>query len=481
MAKIDRFLVQMVDKGGTVVRLDPDERPVVELPGGHRIHLTSQQLQGSAVDGLVQEILPEHLKAQYLRGEKITFEHGAAGGRFQCLVNRAGEGAKFVGARMGPQAADRSARPLLDRLTPLVYRLLQESGSDLYLNTDQPPAMRLGSKVVPLNEYGTLSAKRLQELIQNWVPAKVWEAYQAGQDTEFARSGAGLPCRLRVSLLHDYAGPAIAVRVIPGETPDADTLGLPDTVRRLAGLNKGLVLLTGPMGSGKTTTQACLLEMASRQRTGYLITVLDSTEFVPAPGGCMVLQREVGCDPTRQKQAIRAALRQAPDLLAVGELRDGEILELALQAVQTGRMVLGTLATATLEETLTTLAGYYPQEQRARVLAKLADSLTAIVGHTLLPKDGGGQVVAMETLFNNPQIAGLIREDKLGQIASVRKLGRYGQVSHNDALVALIRAQVVHPMEAYLRCQDRKSFIAACHKAGIDFDPRDAGQMVTEV
>jgi twitching motility protein PilT len=480
MAKIDRFLLQIVEKGGTVVRLDPDEPPVVELPGGHRIPLSRQKIQGSVVDGLVQEVLPEQLGAAYLRGEKVSFEHGAAGGHFQCLASRVGQGARFVGARMG-LAAEEPGPSVLDRLTPLVYRLLQESGSDLYLNTDQPPALRLGSRVVPLGEYGILSAKRLQELIQNWVPAKVWEAFQAGQDTEFARSGAGLPCRLRVSLLHDYAGPAITVRVIPGEIPDADTLGLSDAVRRLAGLNKGLVLLTGPMGSGKSTTQACLLDLARRQRSGYLITVQDSTEFVLPPGPCMVLQREVGCDAARQKQAIRAALRQAPDILAVGELRDGEILELALQAVQTGRLVLATLATATLEEILSTLADYFPPEKRPHVLAKLADSLTAILGHTLMPKDGGGQVVAMETLFNNPQIAALIREDKLAQITQSCMQGRYGQVTHNDALVALVKDRAVHPLEAYLRCHDRKLFIAACRKAGIDFDPREAGQLVTEL
>jgi len=481
MAKIDRFLVLMVDQGGCVVRLGPGEPPVVELPGGHRVPLSTQELKGTMVDALVQEILPEHLEPAYLRGEKISFEHPAAGGRFQCLVNRSGLGARIVAARMGPPAVAGPGGPPLDRLTPLVYRLLQEGGSDLYLNTDQPPLLRLGSRVEALAEYGTLSPRRLLELIQNWVPAKTWEAFQAGQDTEFARSGSGLPCRLRVSLLHDFGGPAIAVRVIPGAIPGPDTLGLSPAVRRLAGLNKGLVLLTGPMGSGKSTTQACLLGLANQLRAGYLITIQDSIEFELPEGGCRVLQREVGCDPASQKQAIRAALRQAPDILAVSELRDGPTLELALQAVQTGRMVLATLATATLEETLSTLAGFFPFDQRRRVLLKLSEALTAVLGHTLLPKDGGGQVVAMETLFNNPQIAQLIRADKLAQLPSVRKQSRYGQVSHNDALVALIREQAVQPMEAYLRCHDRKSFIAACHKAEIDFDPRDAGQLVTDI
>ncbi len=188
----------------------------------------------------------------------------------------------------------------------------------------------------------------------------------------------------------------------------------------------------------------------------------------------------MGCDPVRQKQALRAAIRQAPDILAAGEIRDGQTLELCLQAAQTGRMVLATLSTATQEETLATLAGFFPPDQRRRVLARISETLTAILGHTLLPKAGGGQVVALETLFNNPGIAALIRGDRLGHLAEAMKQSRYGQTSHNEALVALILAGKVDPMVAYLRCHDRESFIAACQRAEIGFDPRDAGQLVTE-
>ena len=483
MAKIDKFLQQMVNKGAAVLRLDPGDVPVVEVAGGHRITISPQELMGTVLDGLTKEILPEGLTTSYLRGEKVNFDYTYDGMRFQFLVCRNNLGTRMVAGRFGTttEAPGGAVPATLDSLDPLIMKLLSGGGSDLYLTVDEPPLVRMGGAVEALAGYGSLPASHLQDLVQTWVPPKVWEAFLGGQDTEFARLDPGLPCRLRVSLFHDYAGPSIAVRVIPREVPDPESLGIPETVRRLAALNKGLVILAGPMGSGKSTTLGCLLNIANATRKGYVVTIQDSIEFEFPKGSCLIRQREVGCDPVRQKQAIRAALRQAPDILTVGEIRDGTTLELAIQAVQTGRMVLATLSTASKEETLSTLAGYFPHDHRRGVLAKLSEALTAILGHTLLPKVGGGQVVAMETLFNNPGIAALIRGDKCSQLALAVKQSRYGQVSHNEALVALIEARKVDPMEAYLRCHDRESFIAACQKGGITFDPRDAGQLVTEV
>ena len=483
MAKIDKFLQQMVNKGATVLRLDPGDSPVVEVAGGHRITLSSQELLGSVLDGLTKEILPESELVTYQRGDKVNFEYVFEGTRFQFLVVKSNLGTRLVAGRFGSYVeADGGGAPVpLNSLDPLIVKLLSGGGSDLYLTVDEPPLVRMGGVVESQSSYGNLPAKRLQELVQTWVPPKVWEAFLAGQDTEFARLDPGLPCRLRVSLMHDHAGPAIAVRVIPREVPDAESLGIPETVRRLSALNKGLIILTGPMGSGKSTTLASLLNQANSTRAGFIVTIQDSIEFEFPRGHCLIRQREVGCDPVRQKQAIRAALRQSPDILAIGEIRDGQTLELALQAAQTGRMVLATLSTATQEETLSTLAGYFPFDQRRRMLARLADSLTAILGHTLLPMEGGGQVVAMETLFNGPSIASLLRSDKLSQLNIAMKQSRYGQVSHNDALMELILARKVSAMDAYLRCQDRESFIAACYRSEIQFDPRNAGQVVTEL
>jgi twitching motility protein PilT len=479
MAKIDAYLQQLVSRGASLLRLDPNDLPMVELPGGHRVTLSVQDLQGPVLDGLAKEILPEEHLTSYLRGEKVTFEHTMDGHVFQVLCCRSPQGTRLVAARYGTGAKGGGTPATLTSLDPLIFRLVNDSGSDLYMNGDELPLVRLNGQLEAWAEYGTIPGKHLMELVRAWVPPRIWEAYAAGQDTEFSHNDPALPCRLRVSLLHEQASPCLAVRVIPRQVPDADTLGLSGTVRRLANLNKGLVLLTGPMGSGKSTTQACLLQLAHTTRKGYLITIQDSIEFEFGQGTCLVRQREVGCDPALQKQAIAAALRQAPDILAVGEIRDAQTLDLALQAVQTGRMVLGTLATASLEDTLFRLAETFPPEHRIRTLARLADALTAILGHTLLPKIGGGQVVAMESLFNNPTLASLIREDRLSQVPEAMKQARYGQLSHNDALVQLIVNAKVEPRDAYLRCQDRESFIVACREAGVPFDPRSAGT-VTE-
>jgi len=247
--------------------------------------------------------------------------------------------------------------------------------------------------------------------------------------------------------------------------------------QRLANLSQGLVLLTGPMGSGKSTTLACLLEIANRSRKDYVVTIQDSIEFEFTKGTCLLRQQEVGRDGARQKQAIRSALRQAPDVLALGELREAEVLELALQAAHSGCVVFATLQTTSLLDTFYFLIDAFPQNRQSHIRGRLADCLKAVVGHTLLRRANGGRVAALETLFFNPAMAELLRADKLEQIPAAMKGSRYGQMNHNDALVQLILSRKVEPLEAYLRCQDRESFIAACKKADIDFDPRGAGQV----
>ena len=479
MAKIDKFLEQMETRGASLIRLDPGEPAIAELPGGHRINLGLVEMTGPFLDGVVKEILPEESRVEFMRGAKVTFEHLINEQSYQILCCRTPKGTRMVAARSPAVHEGGEAGVPLETLEPLIFRLLNSSGSDLYLNADAPPLMRVNGQLEALDDLGLLPASRLEELVQVWVPPAMWEAYAAGLDPQFSHHDPALPCRLRVSLLHDHPAPALAIRVIPRQVPDADTLGLPEAVRRVAGLNKGLVLLTGPMGSGKSTTLACLLQIAHNIRKAYLITIQDAVEFEFGPGTCIIRQREVAGDPRHQKQAIRAAICQAPDILVVGEIRDAETLDLAMQAVHTGRLVLGTLTTASIMDTLFTLAESYPPEHRASALSRLGDTLTAIMGHTLLPRIGGGQVAALETLFNNPALAALIKENRMAETIEAAKQSRYGQVSHDEALVELIQTGKVEPRDAYLRCHNRQTFIAACLRAEIAFNPRASGQ-VTE-
>lgn len=489
MPKIDKYLEHMVSRGAPILRLDPGDLPVVEMAGGHRQALSGAELMGTVLDGMIREILPPALETSYLRGEKTTFDYLFNGDAFQILAAKTNLGTRIVVGRgsssgtaptatASPAAAGPSGKPA--KLSSLVSKLLSAGGSDLYLNAGEPPIMRLDGRLEILSDVGPLPSKDLEELIKPVTPAKNLEVYEGGGDTEFGYEDATLMCRVRLSLFHDASGPSVSIRVIPKAVPDANTLGIQETVQRLAHLSQGLVLLTGPMGSGKSTTMACLLDIANRFRKDYIITVHDSIEFEFGKGTCLLRQKEVGRDAHRQKQAIRSALRQAPDILALGDLRDAEVMELALQAAHSGRVVFATLTTTSLTDTFYALTDAFPPNRQSHIRGRLADCLKAVVGHTLLRRATGGRVAAIETLFVNPAIAELIRSDKLEQIPAAMKGGRYGQVSHNDALVQLILSRVVDPMEAYLRCQDRESFITACKKAGIDFDPRSAGQVTVD-
>jgi len=198
-------------------------------------------------------------------------------------------------------------------------------------------------------------------------------------------------------------------------------------------------------------------------------------------GGGLSRRREVGRDPQRQQQALRSALRQAPDILVIDEIRNPEAIDLALQAAHAGHVVFATLQTASILDTLTCLVDSFPMERQPWIRTRLAGCLKAVIGHTLLRRSTGGRAAALETLFTTPAIAELIREDKLPQVPAAMKGGRYGQITHNEALVSLIQRGVVEPMEAYLKCQERETFITACKKAGIDFDPRGEGAITTDV
>jgi len=472
----------MVTRGAPVLRLDPGDPPMLEFPGGHRTAMSTVDLLGTVLDGLAKEILPAEMETSYLRGEKVGFEYAYGINRFQVLLCRSNLGTRIVMGRTSTVPSSLASEtaitsgPWSSRLRNLVARLISAGGSDLYFNAEEPPIIRLDGHLEVLEDAGAPTAKELEEFIKTVAPLPNSEAYQSGSDTEFSFGDPSLLYRMRMGLFHDASGPTVAVRVIPREIPDPVTLGMNDTIRRLAQLNQGLVLLTGPMGSGKSTTMASLLNLANQSRKDYIIAVHDSIEFEFPKGTCLLRQREVGRDPQRQRQAIRAALRQAPDILAIGELRDPETIDLALQAAHTGRVVMATLQTTSIVDTFYFLVDAFPAESQPRIRNRLAECLKAVVGHTLLRRASGGRAAALETLFNNPTIADLVREGKFEQIPGAMKGGRYGQVSHNEALIQLIHSLKVEPMEAYLKCQDRESFIAACKKAEIDFDPRSAGQ-----
>ncbi|HKI85209.1 MAG TPA: type IV pilus twitching motility protein PilT, partial [Thermoanaerobaculia bacterium] len=248
-------------------------------------------------------------------------------------------------------------------------------------------------------------------------------------------------------------------------------LGLPEVVRNLAYLSKGLVLVTGPTGSGKSTTLAAIVDRINRLRHDHIITIEDPIEFVHPSRLCMVNQREVGVHTGSFKQALRAALREDPDVVLVGEMRDLETISIAIETAETGHLVFGTLHTTTAASTVERLVDQFPGDRQAQVRVMLADSLRAVIAQTLLKKIGGGRIAAYEILICTPAVANLIREGKTFQIASAMQTGkRQGMVTLTDALFDFVEKKLVEPREAYIKAVDKETLAQKFEAAGIKLE-----------
>ncbi len=526
MAKVDGFLNQLATKGGSALFLKPGMPPTIELPGGHRTVISGQDMLSPVIDGIVKEILPDNLKVEYLRGDTVTFQWETREGWFEIRATRAAASSSMLAYRIvkavapapvpeapaaippviplavppviapPPIAAAEVAeaptlaagapipmpapeeRPAAAKVLPfswhaLLGRLLELGGSDLYLCAGEAPLIRRHGSVEAMPGFENAPPEMLSNILRGLAPARHWKAFQDMGQADFSYADAAHACRLRVNLVQDAQGPSAVLRVIPEQIPDDETLSLGVTILDLADIPKGLVILAGTPGSGRTTTLAALLRRAAERRSAYIVSVEDTVEFKVPGGESTLRQREVGADPEDQRRAIRAALRQAPDLLAVDSVKDGATALMVLEAANSGRLVIVTTeapsAPAALERFVERLA---PESQH---LAKtlLSTGLKAVAHQTLLKRIGGGRVAAFETLFNTPAIAEQLRKGDLPEVVPATKTGRaYGQVSQSEALLKLVKDESVDLMEAYTRCHDRQSFMAACKTAKLDFDPR---------
>ncbi|HEU4952183.1 MAG TPA: ATPase, T2SS/T4P/T4SS family [Holophagaceae bacterium] len=506
MAKIDGFLNQLASKGGTALYLSPGAPATVELPGGHRAMLGIQDLLSPIIDGLIKEILPEEQKTAYLRGDMVIFQRQAAEVWFEVRATRASGSSSLLAHRLAraPQAASAPAaaaeappagapaapRPELapapaERTRPgqapwelLLEKLLEMGGSDLYLSTGEAPLVRHQGHVEPIPGFGAASAAELSAWLEALAPARHWKAYQEHGQADFSHRDPARSLRLRVNLSRDLDGPSAALRVVPDQIPEDEVLALPEAVLELADIPKGLVLIAGTPGSGRSTTLAALLRRAAQKRGGYLITVEDSLEFRIPPAGAVVRQRETGGDGADQRRALRAALRQAPDVLAIDAVRDGATALQVLEAGISGRLVVAVVEAPSAIGALERLVDRHPPDSQHLVRALLATGLKAVAHQALLGRAGGGRVAVFETVFNSPDVQAALRKWDLAKLPAAMKSGRaYGQVTQAEALVALVKAEQVDPMEAYTHCHDRQSFVAACKAAKLDFDPRKSGQV----
>jgi twitching motility protein PilT len=356
--------------------------------------------------------------------------------------------------------------PPIDRL----FRLMVESkASDLHLSSGMPPLVRKDGKILPLEpDAQPITPAEMIALLDPITPQANLDEFARRNDTDFAYEIKGLG-RFRANVFLDRKGRGAVFRVIPAKILSAEDLGLSPHILKLCKLNKGLVLVTGPTGSGKSTTLCAMIDYINRTRTDHIITIEDPIEFVHENKGCLINQREVGTHTEGFKTALRAAMREDPDIMLVGELRDLETVAIAIETAETGHLVFGTLHTTTAASTVDRVIDQFPTEQQAQIRIMLSESLKGVIAQNLCRKIGGGRVAALEVLLINSAISNLIREAKTFQIPSMMQVGRaQGMVALNDALMELVTKKLVEPEEAYLKSVDKAAFEGLLKRANID-------------
>ncbi|WP_409289547.1 type IV pilus twitching motility protein PilT [Peribacillus sp. SCS-37] len=290
--------------------------------------------------------------------------------------------------------------------------------SDIHLTVGVPPVMRINGD---LKRYGkdALAPGDTEDMARKIVPGDMWESFKERGELDFSYGLAGVS-RFRVNAYHQRACISLAIRIVPRRIPALDELGLPEVLKRVAEKPHGLVLVTGPTGSGKSTTLASMISYINQTMKKHIVTLEDPIEYLHKHGSCIIDQREVGFDTNSFANGLRAALRQDPDVILVGEMRDLETIQTAITAAETGHLVFGTLHTSSAPSTIDRIIDVFPAHQQPQIRIQLASVLVAIVSQRLFPTAArDGRAAATEILINNPAIANLIRNEKIHQIASV--------------------------------------------------------------
>jgi twitching motility protein PilT len=319
-------------------------------------------------------------------------------------------------------------------ITDLLMATHKNKASDLHLSTRNPPIMRVNGDMLPL-DMPPLDGEEVKRMLYSIMTDQQRSDYEQELDLDFSISFAS-DMRFRVNTFNTIYGAAAVFRTIPTKILSLDTLGAPEVLKRLCHLHKGLILVTGPTGSGKSTTLAAMVDHMNQNFNKHILTVEDPVEFIHTPRRSLVNQREVGGSTKSFAKALKSALREDPDVILVGELRDLETIQLAMTAAETGHLVMGTLHTSSAAKTVDRIIDVFPADDKEMVRAMLSVSLEAVVSQTLVKKaDGKGRVAAHEIMLGTPAIRNLIREAKIPQITSMIQMGsKMGMVLMRDSL-----------------------------------------------
>jgi len=339
-------------------------------------------------------------------------------------------------------------------LRALLEEMIRRGASDLHLTVGERPKLRIDGSIVNSSVNHVLTAKDTLQLAYSILTEQQKKRFETEDELDFSFGIQNLS-RFRGNVYRQRGCVAVAIRQIPFSIKTIEQLGLPPIVGKLAERPRGLVLVTGPTGSGKSTTLAAMIDKINREEKGHILTIEDPIEFVHRHQGCIVNQREVGADTKSFASALKYALRQDPDVVLIGEMRDLETIEAALTIAETGHLAFGTLHTNSAAETINRIIDVFPSNQQAQVRAQLSFVLEGVITQTLLPRKGGGRVCACEVLVCTPAVRACIRDDKVHQIYSIMQAGKkHGMQTLNDALYQLYIKGEVELEECLKRSSD---------------------------
>jgi len=483
MAQIDQLLGSIANFGASGAVLASDEKVMLSFPSGPRY--ASQTTPQAWLERMIEEILPPGMAVNKNGGTTFPYSNGhgavtvrvdARGGRWKVSIE---PGESLPAAEPDPPPpAEPEALPEPPRTSKFAHvevstavdRLLLDTldmgASDLHLSSGCPPRVRVHGKMTVLPGAETLSHEVLLERLYEITPERNRREFETRNDTDFGHSIPGVS-RFRANLFRDRRGAGGVFRAIPFEILSPEELGLPPQVLDLCSLTKGLVLVTGPTGSGKSTTLATLVNYINENRSDHIITIEDPIEFVHENKKCLVNQREVHSHTDSFKDALRAALREDPDIVLVGEMRDLETIAIAVETAETGHLVFGTLHTTTAPSTIDRIIDQFPADRQDQIRQMLSTSLKGVIAQTLCPKIGGGRVAAYEILYSTPAVANLIREAKTYQLYSIIQTSRgLGMMTLNDSLMDLVRRKLVEPQVALTLSVNKPEFSGMLSREG---------------
>ena len=492
---IENLLRQARGVGASELRLITGRKVVMVTPAGERELegglMTAQQLQQ-----LVMPIMTPAARQAAATGRAEWTIHHNELGSVRAVVEAGANSMSLTLFLNGTTSAAAPSGPPTDRLAPIVppagmvtdrmqpasmpgsgataemdsllRQMFEMKASDLHMSVGSPPMVRQDGEIKAVPNRAVLTPADTERILLSIAPERNREEFKRRNDTDFAYEIAGTS-RFRCNLFRDRKGVGGVFRVIPSKIITAEQMGLSKEILELCFLSKGLVLITGPTGSGKSTTLCALIDYINRFRTDHIITIEDPIEFVHENKKCLINQRQVGEHTTTFKDALRAALREDPDIVLVGEMRDLETVSIAIETAETGHLVFGTLHTSSAASTVDRIIDQFPADRQDQIRVMLASSLKGVISQMLCRKIAGGRVPALEVMIGTAPISNLIREAKIFQIPSIMQTSRKaGMCMMNDSFLDLVKQKIVEPAEAYAKAVDKAGLINMYKSANID-------------